>query len=130
MKGWTKVTDSLPPEGKYVLVHLPGMPWRDDGDQDGVFFKVAKLKHGLSIAEREKMKQGDLPDPVIGGIIMPDGKEHTRWNTRSHVYQTGDEYGNNLRPYCWLSFGPDTWFGQDVDYWMEIPPLDIPGDTA
>lgn len=28
---------------------------------------------------------------------------------------------NNLRPFQWEQFGPETHFGQDVDYWMEIP---------
>ena len=29
--------------------------------------------------------------------------------------------GNNLVPYEWDEFGPDRFFGQDVDLWAELP---------
>ena len=28
---------------------------------------------------------------------------------------------NNKKPYLWREFGPGTYFGQDVDYWIELP---------
>lgn len=33
---------TLPPIGRYVLIHLPRRQWRDGTDPDGVFWKVAK----------------------------------------------------------------------------------------
>lgn len=29
--------------------------------------------------------------------------------------------GNNLMPYTWFEFGPDSFWGQEIDWWMEIP---------
>lgn len=34
--------------------------------------------------------------------------------------RTREKDSNNLRPYKWEEFGPDTHFGQDVDFWMPI----------
>lgn len=104
---WIPVSNRLPPEGKYVLIHLTKENWVDDTDHDGVYFKVAKLEHGLSIADRERMRSGDLPDP----------------NNRSFHWSAADEHANNERPYVWRTFGPGDYFGQEVDYWMEIPEL-------
>lgn len=33
----------------------------------------------------------------------------------------GEKEGNNLRDYEWDEFGTNTYFGQEVDFWMEIP---------
>ena len=34
----------------------------------------------------------------------------------------GDQYGNNLRPYCWDALGgPMSWFGQNVSHWQQAP---------
>lgn len=31
--------------------------------------------------------------------------------------------GNNLVPYKWKEFGPDSFFGQDISHWCPIPEL-------
>ncbi len=31
--------------------------------------------------------------------------------------------GNNLKPYKWEEFGPDSFFGQSITHWMEIPDI-------
>ncbi len=94
------VEDELPPEGVYVLVHLTLGNWRDSSDQDGVYFKVAKLKRGLTQVERDR-----LPD----------------FDVRKRTYRGADEWSNNQRGFCWNEFGSSSWFGQDVDYWAPLP---------
>ena len=126
MAPWISVNDELPPEGKYVLVHLTKDNWIDEGDQDGVYFKTAKLRKGISLQEREEMKRGERPDPNTFGYRFPGGVQQTVTSKRSATHGGEDEYGNNLRPYNWENFGPGDWFGQDVDYWMPIPPVPMP----
>lgn len=37
-------------------------------------------------------------------------------------YNSSDQWGNNLRPYCWDDpHGPLSLFGQDVSHWMPLP---------
>jgi hypothetical protein len=31
--------------------------------------------------------------------------------------------GNNLQPFQWREFGHSTFFGQQVDYWCELPKI-------
>ena len=117
---WVSVDDELPPEGNYVLVHLTKDDWRESLQQEGAghgvlfaagqrrrpegaYCKVAKLRRGISLEDREAMK--------------------LRGKQRSATVRPEEEYGNNHRPYKWQSFGPDTYLGQEVDYWMHIPSL-------
>ena len=95
----------MPPEGKYILVYVPDMPWRDSTDQRGVFWKVAKFVKGMSKEERRVLENSD----------NPVDRERARW------YCSADEFGNNRRPYYFDTFGPDSYFGQDVDIWCELP---------
>lgn len=37
------------------------------------------------------------------------------------VICTGDEWGNNRRPYCWLCENGGHAWGQDVSHWMPLP---------
>ena len=120
---WVDASKHLPDAGKYVLVHLTKDNWRDSEDQAGVYFKIAKLRRGISLDERARMKAGELPDPDSHGWIAPDDQWQRVTSRRSDTYKGEDEYGNNQRPYCWKSFGPDSYWGQEVDYWMPIPPL-------
>jgi hypothetical protein len=53
----------------------------------------------------------------VRGISM----EERPTSSRPGQYQGCDEHGNNLKPYCWYEFGPSNHFGQDVDYWCELP---------
>jgi hypothetical protein len=108
MNTWIKCSDRLPEEGRYVLVHVCKDNWIDSNDPEGPYYKVASLKKGISLEQRDKMKRGELPDPVEFG------------RKRSSIHSGGDEGMNNQVPYEWSVFGPGNLFGQDVDYWMEI----------
>jgi hypothetical protein len=108
---WIAASEQLPEEGKYVLVHLTKTNWIDDTDHKGVCFKVAKLEKGISLSIRQQMRDGDIGDPIVFG------------QKRSMVWTGADEGGNNMKPYAWRDFGPGDFFGQEVDYWMEIPKL-------
>lgn len=89
---WISTEDRLPRNNDYVLVHLIDKPWLDNDDIEGKrFFQVAKFLQGKT---REELK----------GVIT-----------------SSDQWGNNLKPYCWSEFGPSTHWGQEVDFWMEIP---------
>lgn len=94
--------DALPKNKTYVLVHLKNPPWSDQDDPVGLKWDVAKFRRGLSEDERKALN-GNEP--------------------RKYRYNSSDVFGNNLVPYCWDTFGPDTHFGQDVDYWCELPDL-------
>jgi hypothetical protein len=113
---WTSTKDSLPPEGIYVLVHLNKNNWGDSSDQEGVYFKTAKLTKGISEQDRKDMEKNLLPNPLErfygGGSAR-----------RSEVYKNCDQHANNRVPYCWNGFGTDYFFGQEVDYWMPIPAI-------
>lgn len=119
--GWVSTGVRLPEEGRYVLVHLTKTNWHSNNDPEGVYFKVAQMVTGISMAEREAMKDGSIPDPDSAGYIA----EGTTWkesiSKRSSTYKAEDEDGNNHRPYNWCTFGPSNYFGQEVDKWMEIP---------
>ena len=99
---WISVNDKLPQEKIYVLVKLNKNNWIDNDDQENVTCVVAKLSCGLSIIEREKLNKN---------------------NPRYNLYKNEDEHGNNKVPYCWKSFGPGDYFGQEVSHWMYIKPI-------
>lgn len=40
-------------------------------------------------------------------------------------FQKCDTGFNNLKPFEWSAFGPSTYFGQDVDYWCELPNFEV-----
>lgn len=112
---WIAVADRLPDENKYVLIHLKPecVNWNDPADMTGVYFKVAKLVRGISLEERAAMRAGTIPNPVV--------LHHM--SRRSEIVTSADQTQNNLVPYLWATFGPGSFFGQYVDYWIEIPPL-------
>lgn len=99
---WIKTTDRLPEENKYVLVRHSRGTWRDSDDQANVNCVVAKLVKGLSKKDRA------LLDPK---------------SERARTYYSEDEEGNNLVPYIFDTFGPDKFFGQDIEYWTLIEPV-------
>ena len=35
-----------------------------------------------------------------------------------------DKEGNNELPYKWKEFGPSLYFGQEVDFWCELPNME------
>jgi hypothetical protein len=116
---WISVNDRLPEGGEYVLAHHNRGTWHDDIDQKNVSCVVVKLIKGISRKERQQMIDGKIDDPIIdAGWCLSEG--YTKSN-RSRLYYSQDEDGNNKRPYCWSSFGPDNFFGQDITHWMPLP---------
>lgn len=97
------VKNQLPENNQYVLAHLTLDNWGDSDDPEGNrYFKVVKFIRGLSEKERE---------------ALPEDSQ------RKRTYSSGDVFANNLVPYVWDSFGPSSYFGQDVDYWFELPKI-------
>lgn len=90
----------LPENNTYVLCHHTRGTWRDSTDQAGCEWVVLKFIKGLSAEDRNKLPEND------------DRKK--RWSKE-------DEGFNNLKPYCWQEFGPDCFFGQDIDKWCHLP---------
>ncbi len=103
---WIKVKDQLPPEGKYILARHSRGSWIDSRDQENVNCVVVRLEKGISSKERERLSKGNQKDIE-----------------RSNEIRGCDQGGNNKVPYCFYEFGPDSFFGQDISHWMEIPSL-------
>ena len=98
-----KITDKLPENNQYVLAHLTLDNWGDDDDLVGNrYWVVVKFRKGLSKIDREALCVS---------------------NPRKRIKECPDEADNNLKPYCWDSFGPSQYYGQDVDLWCELPGL-------
>ena len=94
-------TDRLPENGQYVLAYFPNRPWGDlDAKNNEHKLVVVKFLQGISIKEREN---------------LPDTHE------RKKLYSSFDEWGNNKVPYCWKPFGPGSFFGQEAEWWCELP---------
>lgn len=113
---WVKPEDYLPEEEKDVLIF------------DGSRMYVARVLKGISEEDRQKMKKGELPDPVSIVWSLSTGYKEIH---RSMLYNSADVHGNNRVPYCWeANAGQMKWFGQDVMYWSELPksPLDGVGE--
>ncbi len=99
---WVSTADDLPTEGKYVLARHNLGTLIDREDLKNVNCVVVKLVKGISKAERE---------------LLPDD------DSRKTRYTSADEHGNNLVPYYWTTFGPDSFFGQTITHWMPIEPI-------
>lgn len=89
----------LPEDRTYVLAHYTRGNWSDSDHQQGCEWKVVKFIRGISASEREAME--DCP--------------------RKRTHCSEDEGMDNNRPYCWKEFGPTSLFGQDVDFWANLP---------
>jgi hypothetical protein len=111
---WIKAEDRLPEEGKYVLARHSRGTWIDRGDPENVNCVVVRLQRGITLAEREKLRNG-APLPGAKGW----GGDAPRWAT----HYSADEGSNNRKPYCWKEFGPDCFFGQDIIAWQPIEPF-------
>lgn len=99
----THVDDGLPRDRSYVLAHLTIDNWSDRNDPEGNrYWTVVKFVRGLSQKDRALL---DVTDE------------------RRRIYSFGDEGFNNLRAYEWSEFGPGSHFGQDVNYWCELPEI-------
>ena len=103
---WISVEERLPEENVYVLIAV------------GNSIQVARIIKGISEEKREKMKNGELPDPEES-CFAADKIITLR---RSQLYRSGDVWGNNLVPYYWkANGGPMEWFGQNITHWMPLP---------
>ena len=113
------VTDRLPEDKQYVLIHLTKTNWVDNDDPNGNrYWKVAKFTKGLTEDDREEMKNGNIPD--VPEVIWC-ASEGTHDVMRSDIYKGSDVQGNNHTPFNWEEFGPSSYFGQEVDFWCELP---------
>ena len=95
MLKWRDPKKELPKPYKAVIIYTPDRPWEFEEVGKGIFYNVAWLERGISKEEREKMKPCK----------------------RKLQYFPEDEDGNNLVPYYWNTFGPDSYFGQEVKAW-------------
>lgn len=104
------VKDKLPKSGQWVCARYAGGNWGgSEGEEDLRYWVVVRFKVGISKAERQALPEGD----------------------RKGTYYGADEAWNNERPYQWTTFGSLDLFGQDVDYWFELPILEWNrGDTV
>lgn len=103
---WISVNDGLPEDGEAVLIWVGKV-------------QVARIYKGITEEEREKMKNGELPNPSETAWSSSTGYVSIK---RSETYRRCDVFGNNSVPYCWESTsGPMKWFGQNVSYWMPLP---------
>ncbi len=115
---WINTKDQLPEEGKYVLTRHNRGTWIDSTDQENVNCVVLKLVKGISLEEREKMKNGQIPDfDTPPSWCLSEGFTISK---RSNIYRAEDQHGNNLVPYNWQQFGPDSFFGQTITHWTNI----------
>lgn len=106
MAEWISVNDELPEDGEEVLIWVGKI-------------QVARIYKGITGEEREKMENGELPNPSEIGWSLSTGYVSME---RSKIYRNCDVFGNNLVPYCWESTsGPMEWFGQSVSHWMPLP---------
>ena len=117
---WISTKDKLPEEGKYVLARHNRGTWNDSTDQKNVNCVVVKLVMGISKSESELMEKGELESPMVYGFSLSDGMSML---PRHKVYRSEDEDGNNILPYKWEQFGPDSFFGHTITHWTPIEPL-------
>ena len=115
---WIETAKQLPPEGKYILGRHNRGTWHDSDDQNNVNCVVVKLQKGISQEDRQKMKDGIIPDPDYGPLWC--ASKGTTFAKRSSVVTCDDEAGNNLVPYSFHEFGPDHFFGQSITHWQKI----------
>jgi hypothetical protein len=120
MTRWISVTDKLPKEGVRVLCKRDGKLY---DDYRGLNYKehfgeiiIAKIKKGISISEREKMERGELKFSLVGGWCLSDGFTKS---PRYEMFDSCDEFGNNLVPYKWIGDGIDYW-GQEITKWKPL----------
>ena len=103
---WISVKDELPKDGQEVLI------WNNG-------YEIARFTRGITEEEREKMKNGELPNPKSQYWSATSGWEEIE---RSNMHSSGDVWGNNLVPYCWEVHGGAVFIhGQNIKYWMPTP---------
>jgi len=128
MRKWVKIETEkdLPPEGKYVWARHNKDNHFDSDDQYGVNFVVVKLVKGISKAQRNTLSILRITKTVrqfVDTSITPTGC-CIKHSLACNLYSGCDEWGNNEKPYNWESFGPSSYFGQEITHWMEIPKVE------
>ena len=106
---WISTAAMLPPEGQELLVWT-GTP------------HIAKRVRGISQEEREKMRRGEIDDPVRLDWSFVGELPRQYESRRSEVHEAADEWGNNHKPYNWQTQGRGQLYGQSVEWWMPLPP--------
>lgn len=101
---WISVDEKLPQDGDYVLARNNKKNWIDVNNPEGPRFDVVRFEKGLSEYDRKILKTGTEDD-----------------KKKANIFSSCDEHSNNKRPYCWHTFGPMKYFGQDITHWMPIP---------
>lgn len=99
---WISVEDRLPEEDQAVLL-------RTNLTNN---FKTHTLADG-------SIRENWIWD--VGWLIKGLSAEEVKTST---VITGADQWDNNLRPYCWKTFGPRTYFGQDITHWCAIEDID------
>jgi len=116
---WISVDDKLPKDMEVVIIYAGNY-------QQSQKYDIARFEKGISLEEREKMKNGELTFEMKSGVHYngsldkPIYTEQERWL----VFLSSDEHGNNQKPYSWSSL-PMRYFGQDVTHWMPLPSVPI-----
>ena len=106
---WINVEDKLPKDQEKVII------------VSGNKIEYVKFQKGISKAEREQMKRGEIENPIVKGWGPVSG--HVEYK-RSDSYRAADEDGNNKKPYCWyVSSAGANINGQDVTWWAYEPNL-------
>ena len=106
---WINVKDELPNDQEEVAVVY------------GYRIEYVKFLKGISKAEREQMKHGEIDNPIVGLWGPVSGYVESK---RSESYRAADEDGNNKKPYCWyVSSAGANINGQEITWWAKIPHL-------
>jgi len=120
MIDWISIEDELPKDGERVFVYA-GNYRQSQKYHSAVFVK------GMSEKDRQLMKDGKIPMEYVstGSWIEGTHNEYEYSDSpRCNIYSSGDEWGNNEKPYQW-EVSPLTLFGQDVTHWgATTPPED------
>lgn len=106
---WISTEVELPPEGQAVLIFDGGI-------------NIGQLEHGMSKETREKMSRGEIEDPIRMGWSFAGETPKQHKYRRSEAYEPADEGGNNEKAYCWWTSGRGYQYGQNVRWWMPLPP--------
>lgn len=106
---WINVKDKLPNDQEKVII------------VSGHKIEYVKFQKGISKAEREQMKQGEIDNPTVKGWGPISGYAEYK---RSELCMAADEEWNNKKPYCWYVLGSGANInGQDVAWWAYKPNL-------
>ncbi len=98
-----KRIEKLPNNNQYVLARFQESPWGDDDAKNNEHeWVVVKFIKGITEIERDKLSDDD---------------------DRKKTYHSADEWINNREGYYWDKSGPGSFFGQECDYWCELPEI-------